>query len=131
MVDHRCCNLHSKFVLKRALLLSKRVKQQMVNIFNLLLGFIYFFGFILIILLIFTLVWSYRVQFLFEKGSNSIFEFAGHGEVIFSDMKEFLFVFFVLAQTKNSFECYFETLVVLIKPNIEFLCQILHLFRTH
>ena len=74
MVYHRCCNLHSKFVLKRALLLSKRLKQQMVNIFNLLLGFIYFFGFNLILLLIFTLKRSYTVHFFIKRGSNNIFE---------------------------------------------------------
>ena len=49
--------------------------------------------FICIISLIFTLVWSYRVEFYLKKGLIVFFRVVGHGEIIFSDMEEFLLYF--------------------------------------
>ena len=73
LVSHSLCNPHSKFSLKMALFLSKWVKNTMVTIFEFLLVFIHHFVLFLIILLIFTLMRSFKVHFFIKKGPNSLF----------------------------------------------------------
>ena len=81
------------------------------------------------ILLIFTLVWSYRVLFLFKKGFNSLFEGCrSWRSKIFRYGGGSFFHFRSHTKQKKILSTIFETLVMLVKPRTEFSSQSLPLF---